>query len=51
MDKLDLALAVMRGTILALLAVSNWCGTVQITVHINANEKSVKVVPMVMPVV
>ena len=38
-------------TVSALLALNGWRGTVRFTVHIDADAKSVKVVPEVLPVV
>jgi len=38
-------------TVSALLALEHWRGTVRFTVHIDADAKSVKVVPEVLPVV
>ena len=42
---------VITCTLTALLAVQGWRGTVRFTVHIDADAKSVKVVPEVLPVV
>lgn len=38
-------------TVSALLSLDGWRGTVRFTVHIDADAKSVKVVPEVLPVV
>ena len=53
MDRVAVAevLRVIERTVAALLAVKGWRGTIRFCVHIDADTKSVKVVPEIMLVV
>jgi hypothetical protein len=50
-DTIKVALTVVESTLRALLTVRGWRGTVRLTLHIDADAKSIRVVPEVIPVV